>query len=57
MTREEIKKKIEEIENKEFYLQMKDRWNGNDFATSRKHREEIRELENLLKSLEQGLDK
>lgn len=52
MTREEIKKKIEEIENKEFYLQMKDRWNGNDFATSRKHREEIRELENLLKSLE-----
>lgn len=52
MTREEIKKKIEEIENREFYLQMKDRWNRDDFDISRKHREEIRELENLLKSLE-----
>jgi len=48
MTRQEIEKKIEDIKNREFYLQMKDRWDWKDYEISRKHREEIRELEKEL---------
>ena len=48
MTRQEIEKKIEDIKNREFYLQMKDRWDWKDYEISRKHIEEIRELEKEL---------
>ena len=48
MTRTEIEKKIEEIENKRFYLAMKDRWNANDYTTDNKW---FRELLALKKAL------
>ena len=51
MTREEIKKEIEELENREFYLQMKDRWDWKDYEISRKRNEEIRELKKQKRSL------
>jgi len=38
------KERIEELEKKEFFLEMKDRWTREDFETMRKIREEIREL-------------
>ena len=48
MTRQEIEKKIEELEDREFYLQMKDRWDWKDYEISRKRKEEIRELKKEL---------
>lgn len=36
MTREEITKRMEEIENRRFYLAMKDHWTREDFATDDK---------------------
>ena len=44
MIRNEIEKRIEEIENKRFYLAMKDRWNANDYATDNKWFKELLEL-------------
>lgn len=52
MTRQEIEKKIDEIETREFYLQMKDRWDRHDFELSRKHDEEVRKLKEMLKELD-----
>ena len=48
MTRTEIEKKIEEIENKRFYLAMKDRWNANDYTTDNKWFRELLELKKAL---------
>lgn len=48
MTRTEIEKRIEEIENNRFYLAMKDRWNANDYATDEKWLNELRELKKNL---------
>ena len=41
MSREEILKQIEDIEEREFFLQMKDRWSQEDYRLSDKHHEEI----------------
>jgi ribosomal protein L29 len=44
MTKKEIIKKIEELENKVFYLKMKDRWTGRDYFTMDRLQGEIKEL-------------
>lgn len=44
MTKVEMKKRLEELENERFFLEMKDRWNAKDFETDRMYRNEIREL-------------
>ncbi len=51
MSREEILKQIEDIERREFFLQMKDRWSQEDYKLSDKHHEEIRELKKKLEEL------
>lgn len=51
MTKEEIKKRIENLKDAEFYLQMKDRWSNTDFETSRKYNEEIIRLKKLLEEV------
>lgn len=51
MSREEILKQIEDIERREFFLQMKDRWSQEDYKLSDKHYEEIRELKKKLEEL------
>ena len=48
MTKAEIRKRIEEIENKRFCLAMKDRWNANDYATDANWLNELRELNKAL---------
>lgn len=53
MTRQEIENKIKEIENKRFFLAMKDMWNREDFERDRKWNNEVRELE---KELEKAVD-
>ena len=50
-TREEITKRIEELETKKFYLAMKDRWNDRDFETDRNYRIEIAKLEKELEEV------
>lgn len=49
-TREEILKKIEEIEAKKFWLDMQDRWEPEDYLTMNKYRAEIRKLEKELEA-------
>jgi len=44
MTREEMVKRIDELETRQFYLAMKDRWSNADFDLDRKLSREIREL-------------
>lgn len=48
MTREEITKRMEEIETRRFYLAMKDRWTREDFATDDKWFAEWLNLKNEL---------
>lgn len=48
MTKEEIKKKIEELEKQAFYLDMKDHWNQADFDESRRLNTEIELLKKEL---------
>ena len=52
MTRQEIEARIEELETRDFYLKMKDRWNRSDFDLSEKLHREIRELKEQLKGIE-----
>lgn len=51
MTRTEIEKRIEQLGNWEFMLQMKDRWITEDYEQSRKWNAEIRHLEKELEGL------
>lgn len=44
MTNREIEERIEELENKKFYLAMKDRWNDRDFQRDRELSRQIIEL-------------
>ena len=44
MTTNEMTKRIEELENKRFFLAMKDRWSRDDYDTDRKWFEEILDL-------------
>ena len=39
-------KRIEELENKMFYLSMKDHWSNEDFEQNREWRREIERLRN-----------
>ena len=49
MTNKEIEKKIEELENKKFFLAMKDRWSDRDFQRDRELSRQIAELKEMLK--------
>ena len=51
MTMKEINKRLGELCEQEFYLQMKDRWTPNDYETYRKMNEEVRQLKEELKEL------
>ena len=48
MTRQEIEKKIEDLENRRFYLAMADHWSRKDFELDDKWYREIRELKKEL---------
>jgi len=48
MSKEEIKKEIEEIESRRFYLAMTDRWTNSDYDLEHKLLERKRELEAML---------
>lgn len=50
MTREEIINRIETLENKMFYLKMKDHWTPSDFETDRKMYHEVKELKKELEN-------
>lgn len=44
MTKAEMEKRLEELENERFFLEMKDRWNAKDYDTDRMYKNEIKEL-------------
>jgi hypothetical protein len=44
MTKNEIKERIDKLEDLKFYLNMKDRWTTEDYRTMDRYRQEIREL-------------
>ena len=48
MTREEIEAKIEDLKERMFYLDMKDRWSNDDYARSRQMYEEVSDLKKQL---------
>ena len=52
MTRNEILTKIDELETKAFYLNMKDRWTREDHKTMRNYDNEIRKLKKELEGAE-----
>ena len=50
--RTEIKKKIDNLNNKIFYLTMKDRWTSEDFEKNIRFNTEVTRLEKELKEIE-----
>lgn len=48
MSVQEIKSRIDELETKQFYLNMKDRWSGMDYTLDCRYTNEIRNLKKLL---------
>lgn len=48
MAREEIEKRIEELENRQFMLNMVDRWTNEDRERASKLADEIRNLKSML---------
>ena len=48
MTRQEIEKRIEDLENRRFFLAMADHWGREDFELDDKWYREIRELKKEL---------
>ena len=48
MSVQEIKNRIDELETKQFYLNMKDRWSGMDYTLDTRYTNEIRNLKKLL---------
>lgn len=52
MTRNEILTKIDELETKAFYLNMKDRWTREDYRTMDKYNNEIHKLKKELEGAE-----
>ena len=48
MTREMIKEEIDKLETRLFFLNMKDRWSGNDYTLYRELNKNIRELKKAL---------
>lgn len=51
MTREEINKRMEELENARFFLAMKDRWDRRDYEADDKMFRELLELKEQLKKM------
>lgn len=51
MTKQEMEKRLEELERANFFHQMKDRWDASDFEYDRKIFREIRELKEALKNV------
>ena len=51
MTRQEIEKQIEELEDRKFYLAMKDRWNREDYKRNDNLNKQLRELKEELKNV------
>lgn len=51
MTRQEIEKQIEELEDRKFYLAMKDRWNKEDYKRNDDLNKQLRELKEELKNV------
>lgn len=47
-TREEITKRIEQVETNAFYLHMKDRWTRQDYRTMDEYNRELRQLKREL---------
>lgn len=52
--REELKKKIDELETKIFLLDMQDRWDEEDRKLYSKYNDELRTLEKQLEILEEN---
>ena len=50
-TREMIEKEIKNIEHKIFVLNMKDRWNNDDYEIERQYDRQIRELKKELANI------
>lgn len=46
MSKQEMKEKMKELENRRFFLAMKDRWNSSDYALDDKLFHEWLELKN-----------
>ncbi len=51
MTEQEIRKRIEEIEDAKFNLAMKDHWSGWDFEKDREYADDLRELKAKLEEI------
>ena len=51
MTKKEIEERLEDMNRRYFFLQMKDRWDYKDYALDTKWRNEIRVLEKMLKEV------
>ena len=48
-----MRERIEQIDNQLFYLNMKDRWNWNDYEFERKLKQERKELIKKLEVMEE----
>ena len=48
MTKNEILKRIDELETKKFYLAMEDHWTARDFAKNDEYFNEIQKLKAML---------
>lgn len=51
MTRKQIEEQIEKLENRKFYLNMKDRWNREDYKRNDDLNKQLRELKEELKNV------
>ena len=51
MTKEQINKQIEALEERKFYLNMKDRWNREDYKKNDDLNKQLRELKEELKNV------
>lgn len=52
MNEEEAKRKVIRLKNNLFYLQMKDHWTMADYKQADEYRDEIRNLEKMIKGKE-----
>ena len=53
MTKQEMAKRIEELDRAQFELMMKDMWDPDDYALDRYYTQEIRKLEEVLRTMEE----
>lgn len=51
MTRKQIEEQIEKLENRKFYLNMKNRWNREDYKRNDDLNKQLRELKEELKNV------